>query len=314
MSRRLTYKWRPPLSLVLGGALAGVLALPLIGYVLLRYVSAALVGTLVIGATLVLGYLLWRLILRPVTALSQRAEAIKTGDASAREPLQHYGTPELVALGQSVMDMAKTLHSREAGIRNYTDHITHELKTPLTAIRGAAELLGDGGMHTDEDQKLIESIQNAGTRMEHLLDAARKMAAARAPAVRGDATLNAGLASLQNAFPEMEIVVSGGDISLPLPCETLEIILRHLIENAAEHEASHVTITGQTDLSFTITDNGTGISTGNQPHVFDPFFTTKRESGGTGMGLNICRNMVQAQGGEITLQDSERGAKFLISF
>jgi signal transduction histidine kinase len=186
MPRRIVQKWRPPLLVVLGGTLAAVLTLPPAGLIAVRSLSPALgfrtsallVTASVILVTAILAFLLWRLLLRPVTALAARTEALSAGDDTALAPLEHYGTSELEHLGESVLTMAATLQNREAAVRSFTDHVTHEFKSPLTAIRGAAELLelADPG-----NESLRANILAATARMEQLLAALRKIAAARAP-------------------------------------------------------------------------------------------------------------------------------------
>ena len=128
--------------LVLGGSLMAILVLPVYAALLAdiltpltgRRNAVFIVAAGSFLATLVLGLLLWRLILAPVQALAARAQAIRGG--AAPEGLEHYGTPEIGELAQDVLDMADVLQSREMAVRSYTDHVTHELKTPLTAIRG----------------------------------------------------------------------------------------------------------------------------------------------------------------------------------
>lgn len=92
--QRISRKWRPPLALVIGGGLAGVLATPLIGIVYFRLwgnvlgwgEAALLVGCIAVVATLILGLLLWRLVLRPVYALTAHANAVKIGNTDAHLP------------------------------------------------------------------------------------------------------------------------------------------------------------------------------------------------------------------------------------
>jgi signal transduction histidine kinase len=88
-----------------------------------------------------------------------------------------------------------------------------------------------------------------------------------------------------------------------------------LLHNATEHGATTVTITAERRdrmLRILVADNGLGISPGNRDHIFEPFFTTRRESGGTGMGLQIVRSMLTAHGGTIALLPSGTGAVFEI--
>lgn len=324
MPRRITKKWRPPLLLVLGGVLGAVLIAPLAGLVAVRFLSgilgfrqsAILIALVVVLMTSALGYLLWRLILRPVTALAARAELLQSGDASALAPHEHYGTRELRHLGQSVLDMAATLHNRQAAIRSFTDHVTHEFKTPLTAIRGAAELLNTGATDADSHQ-LSATILAATARMEQLLAALHRIASAREPLYRGQTRLSVVLPTLVRDFPQLRFLATGDDIALPLAAEGLTIVLRHLTENAAEDHATCVTFTVQADASgatLKVSDDGRGISSGNRAHVFKPYFTTKRDTGGTGMGLSIAQTLLHAHSASLRLVGSDVGTTFAIEF
>jgi two-component system, OmpR family, sensor kinase len=315
MPDRVRRKWRPPLLLVLGGTLGAVLALPLAGLLALRVMipaygfrtSALMIGVVILLATAVLGYLLWRLLLRPVRALAAHAHDVRIG-ADTRPPA-HYGTAELGDLGQAVVDMASALQGREAAIRTYTDHVTHEMKTPLTAILGAAEMLHD----SPDDPRLIATIHAAASRMQGQLTALQHSAAARAPGYQGHCTLDEAATPLQVAFAPLQIVMIGADQSLPLAAEGLDIVLRQLLQNAAAHGARIVTLTA-TPGHLHIADDGSGISDGNRSRIFDAFFTTRRDQGGTGMGLSIARNLLAAHGATIDLVPADQGAAFAISF
>lgn len=305
-------KWRPPLALVVGGTLAGVLLLPLVGLAALPLVGPTVVVLGVVLATAVLGWLLWRLILLPVRALSVRADAVAAGQAEVPDPLPRYGTTEIGHLGRSMLAMAKTLSAREAAVRSYSDHVTHELKTPLAAIRGSVELLEDMEL-PDVAQGRLAAIREAEARMEHLLDAARRIAAARDPLPPGTARLADVAGDLRGAARAAEVVLEGAERALPIHPDALAVILGHLVRNAVEAGATRITIAaGRAELR--VTDDGPGISPGNRDRLFDPFFTTRRETGGTGMGLAIVRAMVTAAGAEIALVDTDAGTRFVITF
>ncbi len=314
MPDRVTRKWRPPLLLVLGGTLGAVLALPLAGVLALRVLnpvfgfrqSALMIAAVILVATAILGYLLWRLLLRPVRALAAHAHGVRVGAAVV--PPAHYGTSELRDLGQAVLDMAATLQNREATIRTYTDHVTHEMKTPLTAIIGAAEMLQDG----TDDARLVGTITAAAQRMQAQLTALQRSAAARDPGYDGDTTLGAVVPGLRDAF-DMQIIVQGEGVPLPLAAEGLDIVLRQLLQNAGGHGAKVVTLTAARGV-LRVHDDGTGISAGNAARIFDAFFTTRREAGGTGMGLTIARNVLTAHGATIDLVPGDEGAAFEIRF
>ncbi|MEO1637663.1 MAG: ATP-binding protein [Pseudomonadota bacterium] len=307
MPRRVTAKWRPPLALVLGGTLAAVFLLPLIAIGYFRVAGGVLgwaettwlIGWMALIATGILGWLLWRLVLRPVRRLTAFAKA--EGDAP---PPTHFGTPEFSALGEEVLAMTARLRGREAVLRSYADHVTHELKSPLSAIRGAAELL-EHDLPAADRARLLSNIGAAVSRMDVLLADQRAFAQADEPLGQGTCRLS----EVAGDVPHTWVTEDG---MLPLPREVMQIVLGHLASNAVQQGATELALTHAVDHVLA-SDNGPGISPGNRDRIFEPFFTTNRDGGGTGMGLAIVRRMLQAHGAEITLEDGP-GASFAIRF
>ena len=314
MSRR----WRPPLALVLGGGLAGTLGLSFAGLVALRYLgpaigfrhAAILLALGITAATAGLGWLLVRLLLRPIRALEHYALAQEQAEAPA--PPGHFGTQELHATASRVIAMAETLRDREATIRAFTDHVTHELKTPVAAIRAAVELLEESGLGP-EDRRLLAQIDGARAQMETQLAALRDTARARESRYLGQATLSGVMPDLASRHPGLTLRMTGEDHPLPLAPEGLALVLGHLMRNAAEAGATRVDLAAGAE-GLRIGDNGRGLSPGNAERAFDPFFTTRRDAGGTGMGLTLVRNLLQAHRATIALEPSPTGATFLIRF
>ncbi|SEW29501.1 Signal transduction histidine kinase [Cognatiyoonia koreensis] len=310
MQRRVARKWRPPLAFVLAGTLATIIAVPLlaIGYfrlaggVLGWYETSLMLFWLAVIATGILAFLLWRLVLRPVWALTAYARQVTEG-GNAEAP-EHFGTPEFWELGQAVRDMSATLQGREAVVRTYADHVTHELKSPLTVIRGAAELLSDPTLPDAERDKLLARVDQATARMTALLDVQREFARAQEPLPHGTVELSDVAAGLNVT------IISDG--KLPLHGDVARIVLEHLVGNARAHGADDVLLSLD-DGVLRVADNGPGISDGNRDRIFDPFFTTRRDAGGTGMGLAIVRRMLESQGAEIDLVAGD-GAVFEIRF
>ena len=121
-------KWRPGLALVLGGALCGTLLLSLTGLVAFRYLgpelgyrnAAVLLALIITAATAVLGWLLVRLLLRPIIALERFATQVVRHPADPLSPPARFGTQELGTTAQSVIDMAETLRNRETTIRSFS--------------------------------------------------------------------------------------------------------------------------------------------------------------------------------------------------
>ena len=314
MPPRIDPKWRPSLALVLGCTLAAVLVLPVAGIVAVRYLfpligyqeAVIAVSLAVVAVAAFVGYVLWRILLRPITALAARADAIRTGEAAALDPLAHYGTREMRDLGQAMRQMGQVLQGREMVLRSYADHVTHELKSPLTAVQGAVELLADPDLPAAERARLLSNVDGAARRMTDLIEAQKAFAKAHDP-VAG------GMSEVAAALPDQSAVTVRltGASRVGLPEPVLRVVLEHLVSNAAAHGATEVTIEAG-EAGLTITDNGPGISDGNRARIFDPFFTTRRDAGGTGMGLAIVRRMLQAQGADIALEPGP-GARFRIA-
>jgi signal transduction histidine kinase len=266
-------------------------------------------AALIALATGVLGWLLVRLLLRPIRALEGYAAGVENG--AEAPPPSHFGTRELHATGQRVIAMAEALRDREATVRSFTDHVTHELKTPVAAVRAAVELLQDGDL-SPGDRALVAEIDGARVQMEAQLAALRAAAQARETRYVGQCTLD-GMAAVRAEFPELDQVVAGGSVVLPLAAGGMAVVLRHLLANAMAHGARRVWLTAAPGV-LEVRDDGPGISPGNAPQVFDPFFTTRRDSGGTGMGLTIVRNLLRAHRAEIVLLSAAQGAHFRITF
>ena len=320
MSRR----WRPSLGFVLGGALTGTLALSLLGLVVFRYLgpeigfrnAAGLLALLIALATAGLGWLLVRLLLRPIRSLEAFAQAQEAGPGPVAPPA-HFGTSELHATARSVIAMAEVLRDREATIRSYTDHVTHELRAPVATIRAAVELLEDGGALGPEDLRILAKIDGARAQIETQLAALRQAARAREVRYLGRTTLAQLTPELTERHPHLAISVAGADAPLPIGTDGLAIILDQLLRNAAEQGAGRVELSAGRDgrtAWLTVSDNGPGISPGNAAHIFEPFYTTRRNTGGTGMGLTIVRNILAAHRGAVALVPCQAGATFRVSF
>ena len=313
MQRDIEVKWRPALWLVIACTIISMLMLPVVGlYVLSRLLpmfsfdtAFLIVATGTVVAAIAVGLVLWRILLRPISALAARADDIRTGQAEALAPLDHYGTSEMEALGRAMRQMGQVLQDREAVLRSYADHVTHELKSPLTVVQGATELLASPDLPDVDRKKMLANVVDATDRMRRLLDAQRALARASDPVASGSCVLS----EVVGKADDIKVLNDG---TIPLARASFEPVLTHLIGNARAHGATEITLDFAENRLW-VTDNGPGISAGNRDRIFDPFFTTRRDSGGTGMGLSIVRRMLEAQGARITLHDG-KGARFLISF
>ncbi len=281
-----------------------------------------LAGLMVLGATTIIGLVFSRAITGPINALVAHTVEVGHGDRNALLPLAHHGTREIAHLSQSFIDMANRLHDRSDYIATFAAHVSHELKTPLTAIQGAAELLRDdthagaGSMTVSERLRFLDNIIADTARLTLMLHRLRELARADNPQMNGTALLSTAVADLRSAYPSLDIPISGSlDRHVAISSENLFIILSHLADNSVRHRAGSLQVSADASdhkMIVTVCDDGEGISEANRDRVFDAFFTTRRESGGTGMGLGIVQAMLRAHGGSIRLLASAEGTAFEI--
>lgn len=205
--------------------------------------------------------------------------------------------------------------------------ISHDLRSPLTAITTAGWGLRAEGIPEADRLELLEVIETESVRLSKLVDDLLDLSKIEAGAVVPQAdwcdlhdVVASAAAGLHTGHPI--------DFALPpdLPlvradAAQLERVFSNLIGNAVKFSpaGSPVGITGSSSSSrvtVRVTDHGDGISKQDRPHVFEPFFSGRGQPGaGSGLGLAICRGFVEANGGRIVLQTgSGRGTSFAVTF
>lgn len=261
---------------------------------------------------------------RPVRAVIGQARRAARGESGAVVPLAHPGTREVAELSETVAAMARTLEERAQYIRAFAAHVSHEFKTPLTAIRGTVELMRDHGdsMSAAERERFLAILDGDAGRLDRLVRRLLELARADMPAsAQGDARTELAplLEGLAHRYRERGLQVEV-ELSPPLPAvsigvETLDSILASLLDNVRQHAGpqASATLRARVDGAFVrveLADDGQGISANNAARVFEPFFTTARGAGNTGLGLSIVRSLLQGHGGTIALKPVPQGTCF----
>ncbi|WP_298887540.1 ATP-binding protein [uncultured Bradyrhizobium sp.] len=285
-------------------------------------VKFVLAGLAVILGTIAIGLVFSRTITLPMRELIDRASRIGRGDREAFEPLRHYGTREFAQLSQSFLGMAEQLARRSDYIATFSAHLTHELKSPLTSIKGAAELLQDSfqdkGLTSSEQRTFIANILSDTQRLEAMAQRLRELARAESLPQNERTELAPVIADLRSRFPESAIEASGSlDRPIGMSGEKALIVLSHLADNAMRHKAGTIRLEAldeRTTLRLTVSNDGEPISAPNRDRIFDAFFTTRRDQGGTGMGLAIARAVMASHGGSIRLKPTDDGVAFELQF
>ena len=279
-----------------------------------------LASVAVLLAVIIIGLVFSRTITRPMQELVHRISDIRRGDRDAFRPLKHYGTREFALLSQNFLETAKQLADRSEYISTFAAHLTHELKSPLTSIKGAAELLQDSSeagtqaLTKQEQQKFLANILDDTDRLETIAQRLRELARAENLQSDGNTALRPVIEQAKSILPKIAIHAEGAlDRVIHMSSENALIILSHLTDNAARHNAKTIHVRASeaaNGVIIAISNDGDPISDQNRDRIFDPFFTTRRESGGTGMGLPIVQSMLRAHGGSIRLLRSDNGAAF----
>jgi signal transduction histidine kinase len=285
----------------------------------------SIAGLLLLGLVLTLSALTSLTITRPMRALMEQARRASRGEQKAVIPLPHPVTREVAELSETVAAMALTLETRADYIRNFAAHVSHEFKTPLTAIQGAVELLRDhaDNMTAAERTRFLDILNNDALRLERLVRRLLELARADMMTLGSEhCAVTPVLQQIVNRYREQNFGV-GLDNALSteqvaMALETLDSIIANLLDNARQHAGADARVLLRCEVReqrvrISVSDNGAGVSAANAAKIFEPFFTTAREKGNTGLGLAIIRALLAAHGGSIELLPAAQGASFCIS-
>lgn len=252
--------------------------------------------------------------------LTAYAEGVRDGRAVAPP---HSRAKEIAALGRAFEEMRTTLEGRQHAER-YTRALAHEVKAPLAAIRGAAELL-DENMPEEQRRKFLENIRGESARIQRIVERLLELSAVesrRALAVRetlgADEVLAEAAQALGPAFAAVRV-----ELKLAAPCGAqvagdrylLSQALGNLLQNAAEFAPAGSIVTAGAQrregrVEFFVEDNGPGVPDYALPQVFERFYSLPRpgtEQKSTGIGLSLVREIAHLHGGEAGLENRSTG-------
>lgn len=265
-------------------------------------------GSLVVG-TLVAIFLALT-ISRPLRRLAEAAGRIAAGERGVS--LNLGGRDEIGRLARDFDAMARALDARLAYISELAANVSHEFKTPIASMRGAAELLRDGAADDPEARRrflgnILEDAERLSRLVTRLLELSRIESRVEA---RVPLDYRALVASVVERYPTAALTWNAAFDHLRASPEQVETVLTNLLDNAVrfspEGGAIAVRVEGDAHgFHTTVSDRGAGISEAGRAKVWERFFTTARSTGGTGLGLAIVRAIVEAHGGEVGVEARE---------
>jgi len=258
---------------------------------------------------------------RPMGRLTRYAEAVGQG---RRMPFPRLDKTEIGDLGRAFERMQAALEGKKY-VEHYVQNLTHELKSPLSAIRGAAELMGEKGMSDSQRQRFLQNITAETDRVRHIVDRmlalasleSRKMLQKR-ERVALPALVNTVLEGMQTRIVQSQLTAEvhlAHELCVRGDGFLLHQAVSNLVQNAVEFspEKGRLILSARTIddmLELEVLDEGPGIPEYALPRIFDKFYSLRRPAGGaksTGLGLNFVREIAELHGGAIDI--ANRGSK-----
>jgi signal transduction histidine kinase len=287
------------------------------------WIAFATAGGLGCLLAIALAAALTRSIARPVLRVARASSRLAQGHDPAPVPLD--GSRELRGLAASFNTMATELARARSAERSFLMSLSHELKTPLTAIRGYSEAL-DEGVLTPE--RAVKVIRTEAARLERLITDLINLA--RLDQRRFDIDpqpVDLGEVARESATRHaararelgVRLVLRDRNGSTPALADRDRLIqaVSNLVENALRCTPPRGTVTlAAATGQLTVTDTGPGIAPDDIPRAFERFFLYRRYAGqrpvGTGLGLAIVRELAHAMGGDVHVASSPEGTEFTI--
>lgn len=289
---------------------------------LARYLAVAAITMLAGGIGL--AFLLARMLARPVATLDAAVGGL--GDGGLTSPVQVRGPRDLVALGDRIEWLRQRLADVERQRIRYLQHVSHDLKTPLAALREGTSLLSDGslGALTDGQREVAGILVDNARRLQRQLERLLAFAgtppadAVRRQPVRIDALVRRVVESqrLQSAARQIDVDLQGvKPMRAAVDEDMFRVIVDNLLSNAIRFSPPNGRIVFTLDetpdtLKLRVSDQGPGVPLLHRERIFEPFFTLGPQGeadDGTGLGLAIAREHARLHGGDLRLVPNEEG-------
>ncbi len=281
--------------------------------------SITIFGIAAISAVL-LSFLMSRLMTRSITRLTRYANDVREGKKAAFPELDK---SEIGEMGHAFENMKEAIEGRQY-VERYVETLTHEIKSPLSAIRGAAELLEED-MSPDQRRRFLTNIRNEANRIQNLIDRLLELSALENKKALGERSSVDSRELYETVAEGMHPLLSRKQVTIQLDAPEgvtitgdvflLQRAISNLLHNAIDFSpvGGHIVMRIATQdgmVRFTIRDNGPGIPGYARERIFDRFFSLQRPDTGkksTGLGLNFVREVALLHGGDVIIENHPDG-------
>jgi two-component system sensor histidine kinase CreC len=278
------------------------------------------VGLFAALAAIVLSYIAAGWIAAPIKRLTRYADTIRRGK---RMRFPKLDSSEIGKMGKAFEKMQKALEGKQY-VEQYVQNLTHEIKSPLSAIRGAAELLEEP-MPSERRVRFLSNIRSEADRIQQIVDRMLELAALEnlqcLKKIENVSFNNLVQAVLESKRPLLARKHLGASFKAPEERMVrgdsflLQQAIANLIQNAIDFSPPYgnieLTLRHREDkLHFSVADNGPGIPDYAHKKIFEKFFSLQRPDSGkksTGLGLNFVREVVGLHDGTIRLENQAEG-------
>jgi len=282
-------------------------------------------------AALLMVFILTRRMVRPLAEMRQAAVRIASGDFNKRIEIQ--GEDEIAELSRSFNHMVDALENLENTRREFLSNISHELRTPMTTIKGFIDGILDGVIPPENQGAYLSLVRDEVKRMEKMVNDLMDLARFQEGETRLNITVFDINEKIRRCVISLQQMIMSKNLEFRADFETerlfvradadaIQRVLLNLLHNAVKFtpEGGRITVRTYTKnkVCVEVEDNGPGIPKEELPHIFDRFYKADKSRGldktGFGLGLAITRNIILSHNETIRVESEEgRGSKFIFT-
>ncbi len=295
--------------------------------------------TLIPLAIIIAGIITW-MIARPIHRMDDAINQL--GSGNYEQSIKINGPGDLRKLGARLDWLRIALKDLHQQKQHFLQQASHELKTPLTAIREASELLSDGttGKLSTQQADVIRILRDNSLRLQNMVENLLKYTEIQFASIlmndsKNGSKLNIGVQPLKHMLDEIlqayelsisnkkiTVQINAEDITIQKNTEKLRSVLDNLISNAVKFTPEHgeISVTAsqaKSTMTIAVKDTGPGITENNKYALFEPFYRGNQANtglvSGSGLGLFIAKEATNALGGVLSLVPCEVGAHFTLT-